>query len=139
MGAKNGTPATHPLDGEELRALRRLQRESEPSDYVFATERGAPFAVRGFQAMLERAGKAVRFQFKVHPHMLRHACGFKLAGRRRYPSNPGVFGASLDPAHGEIHGIIAGAVQGFSLEGLTQHRRWLGLLAQRGTATDGIL
>jgi type 1 fimbriae regulatory protein FimB/type 1 fimbriae regulatory protein FimE len=24
---KNGTPATHPLTGKELRALRRLQRE----------------------------------------------------------------------------------------------------------------
>jgi integrase len=72
--AKNGTPATHPLDGEELRALRRLRRESQPADYVFVTERGAPFAVRGVQAMVERAGKAACFAFKVHPHLLRHAC-----------------------------------------------------------------
>ncbi len=43
---KNGTPATHPLSGRELRDLRRLQRESAASDYVFVTERGAPFAVR---------------------------------------------------------------------------------------------
>jgi integrase len=28
---KNGTPSTHPLLGDELRALRRLQRESPPS------------------------------------------------------------------------------------------------------------
>ena len=27
---KNGTPSTHPLLGDELRALRRLQRESAP-------------------------------------------------------------------------------------------------------------
>ncbi len=76
---KNGTPATHPLSGRELRDLRRLQRESQPSDFVFVTERGAPFAVRGFQAMVERAGKAAGFAFKIHPHMLRHACGYKLA------------------------------------------------------------
>jgi len=59
--------------------LRQLQREAT-SDFVFVSERGAPFAVRGFQAMVERAGKTAGFEFKVHPHMLRHSCGFKLAG-----------------------------------------------------------
>jgi type 1 fimbriae regulatory protein FimB/type 1 fimbriae regulatory protein FimE len=42
---KNGTPATHPLTGKELRALRRLQREQEiKSPFVFISERGAPFS-----------------------------------------------------------------------------------------------
>ncbi len=77
---KNGSPATHPLTGRELRALRRLQREQEPkSPFVFISERGAPFSKRGFQAMVERAGEAAGFDMKIHPHMLRHACGFKLA------------------------------------------------------------
>jgi integrase len=77
---KNGSPATHPLTGRELRALRRLQREQEPkSPFIFISERGAPFSKRGFQAMLERAGKTAGFEMKIHPHMLRHACGFKLA------------------------------------------------------------
>ena len=41
---KQGTPATHPLTGRELRALRRLQREQEPkSPFVFVSERGDPF------------------------------------------------------------------------------------------------
>jgi site-specific recombinase XerD len=31
------------------------------------------------QAMVERAGETARFDMKIHPHMLRHACGFKLA------------------------------------------------------------
>jgi integrase len=35
--AKNGTPSVHPLQGNELRALRRLQREQEPSSHVFMT------------------------------------------------------------------------------------------------------
>jgi integrase len=39
---KNGTPSTHPLHGDELRALRRLQRESPPSPFVFVSERGTP-------------------------------------------------------------------------------------------------
>jgi site-specific recombinase XerD len=46
---------------------------------VWLSERGAPFSKRGFQAMLERAGEAAGFDMKIHPHMLRHACGFKLA------------------------------------------------------------
>ena len=77
---KNGSPATHPLTGKELRALRRLQREQvAKSPFVFIRERGAPFSRRGFQAMLKRAGEAAGFGMKIHPHMLRHACGFKLA------------------------------------------------------------
>ena len=77
---KNGNPATHPLTGKELRALRRREREQElNSPFVFTSERGTPFTKRGFQAMVERAGKATGFDMKIHPHMLRHACGFKLA------------------------------------------------------------
>ena len=42
---KQGTPSTHPIRGDELRALRRLQREQEPkSPFVFTSERGAPFS-----------------------------------------------------------------------------------------------
>ena len=34
-----------------------------------------------FRRMLERLGKAAKMAFGVHPHMLRHACGFKLANQ----------------------------------------------------------
>jgi type 1 fimbriae regulatory protein FimB/type 1 fimbriae regulatory protein FimE len=77
---KQGTPATHPLTGRELRALRRLQREQgSKSPFVFMSERGTPFSTRGFQAMVERAARAAGFDMKIHPHMLRHSCGYKLA------------------------------------------------------------
>jgi type 1 fimbriae regulatory protein FimB/type 1 fimbriae regulatory protein FimE len=77
---KKGTPATHPIRGDELRALRRLQREQEPrSPFVFTSERGAPFTTAGFARMIERAGEAAGLGFKAHPHMLRHATGYKLA------------------------------------------------------------
>jgi site-specific recombinase XerD len=62
-----------------MRALRRLQRESEASAFMFVSERGVPFTVAGFQKMIVRAGVAAGFGFKAHPHMLRHACGFALA------------------------------------------------------------
>jgi type 1 fimbriae regulatory protein FimB/type 1 fimbriae regulatory protein FimE len=77
---KQGTPSTHPILGDELRALRRLQREQEPkSPFVFTSERGAPFSTAGFARMVERAGIEAKLGFKAHPHMLRHACGYKLA------------------------------------------------------------
>jgi integrase len=77
---KSGTPSTHPLRGDEMRDLRRLQREQEPSSpFVFTSERGSPFTTAGFARMLERATAEAKIAIKVHPHMLRHACGFALA------------------------------------------------------------
>jgi integrase len=76
---KNGTPATHPLHGREMRALRKHQRDGEQSPFVFVSERGAPLTAPGFSRMVERAAVAARLAVKAHAHMLRHACGFKLA------------------------------------------------------------
>jgi integrase len=79
---KKGTPSTHPVLGDELRALRRLQREQQPKlPYVFTSERGAPFSTAGFARMVERAGTDAKLGFKAHPHMLRHACGYALANK----------------------------------------------------------
>jgi integrase len=75
---KQGTPATLPVTALEMRALRKLQRKSETSPFVFVSERGAPFSTAGFARLLERAAETAGLE-KAHPHMLRHACGFKLA------------------------------------------------------------
>ena len=77
--SKGGSASVHPLSGSEMRALRRLQRESEASPFVFVSERGAPFTTAGVARMMERAAEAASLGLKVHPHMLRHACGFALA------------------------------------------------------------
>ena len=78
--AKGGTTATHPLLGDELRALRSLKRDAK-SPFIFVSERGAPFTVSGFAKLVERAGIEAKLPFKVHPHMLRHATGYALANR----------------------------------------------------------
>ncbi len=63
---KQGTPSVHPIVGDELRVLRRLQCEQEPkSPFVFTSERGAPFTTAGFARMVERAGIEARLGFKV--------------------------------------------------------------------------
>jgi integrase len=77
--AKNGTPSVHPIRGDEIRALRKLRRESPTEAYVFVTERGGPMSTIGFHHLIQRLGKAARMPFPLHPHMLRHACGYKLA------------------------------------------------------------
>ena len=76
---KNGTPSVHPLRGPELRALRRLQRDYPNSPYVFMTERGGPLTTATVRKLVARAGVAAKLPFPIHPHMLRHATGYKLA------------------------------------------------------------
>jgi type 1 fimbriae regulatory protein FimE len=76
---KHGVAATHPLRGPELRALRRLQRHYPASSYVFTTERQGPLTDSAVRKIIARAGIAAGLGFPVHPHMLRHACGYKLA------------------------------------------------------------
>jgi type 1 fimbriae regulatory protein FimB/type 1 fimbriae regulatory protein FimE len=78
---KNGKAATHPIRGDEMRALRKLQREGDPnSQFVFVNERGTPFAPSAVNWLVKRAGRKARLPFQAHVHALRHSCGFKLAG-----------------------------------------------------------
>lgn len=78
---KHGVSSTHPLRGVELRALRRLQREYPNSNYLFVSERGSVMAAATARGIIERAGVEAGLSLRVHPHMLRHACGFYLASR----------------------------------------------------------
>jgi site-specific recombinase XerD len=78
--AKGGTDSRHPLTGKEIRDLRKLRRENPESRFVFVTERGGPMSTSGFLKMIGKVGELAKLSsLKVHPHMLRHACGFKLA------------------------------------------------------------
>jgi site-specific recombinase XerD len=76
---KNGLPSTHPLRGPELRALRKLLRDDPETPYVFISERKAPMTASAFGKVVARAGDAARLGMPIHPHMLRHSTGFKLA------------------------------------------------------------
>jgi len=76
---KHGNASVHPIRGPELRALRRLQRDYSTLPYVFSSERKAPLTSDAIRKILSRAGKEAKMPFTVHPHMLRHACGYKLA------------------------------------------------------------
>ena len=76
---KNGVTSTHPLRGPELRALRKLQRDYPDTPYLFVTERRGPLTTSAVRKIVTRAGRLAEFGFPVHPHMLRHSTGYKLA------------------------------------------------------------
>ena len=78
---KNGSPATHYLEGDEFRALRRVKREYPETPFVFITERGGPLTRSTVNKLVARAGAGAGLQFPVHPHMLRHGCGYYLANK----------------------------------------------------------
>ena len=78
---KNGESAVHPLRGPELRALRQLRRHYPNTPYLFVSERGGPLTDRAVRHIVLRAGEIAGLTFPIHPHMLRHACGFYLANK----------------------------------------------------------
>jgi integrase len=80
---KRGVPSVHPLTGDEIRALRRLRREQPDGRHIFQTERKAPMTEAGVRKTLARIGEAAGFPWLVHPHQLRHGCGYKLANDGR--------------------------------------------------------
>jgi site-specific recombinase XerD len=78
---KRGTPSTQPLGGDEMRSLRKLQREYPASPFVFQSSRKGPLANDTIAGIVEKAGELAALPFPTHPHMLRHGTGFYLANK----------------------------------------------------------
>src|SRR5215468_10405630 len=56
MRLKNGIEPVHPIEGDELRALRELKRSQEPqSAFVFTSERAGPMTRSNVAKMIEAA------------------------------------------------------------------------------------
>jgi type 1 fimbriae regulatory protein FimB/type 1 fimbriae regulatory protein FimE len=108
---KHGVPSTHPLRGPELRALRQLRRDRPDGAYLFVSERGGPMTASNVRKLIAGAGQRAKIGFPVQPHMLRHACGFKLANdghdTRALQQLPR---AQEHRAHSALHRTLAGPV-----------------------------
>jgi type 1 fimbriae regulatory protein FimB/type 1 fimbriae regulatory protein FimE len=77
---KRGMPSTHPISARESRALHTHKKNNQGnSPFVFLSERGAPMARRNVNDIVAAAGRKAEIDFPVHPHQLRHACGYYLA------------------------------------------------------------
>jgi len=73
---KRGKRGTHDLTTEEVRMLKRLAPEAEREGPLFRTERGGALTTNAFFKIIQRAGKEAGYTKPLHPHMLRHGCGF---------------------------------------------------------------
>lgn len=76
---KHSICGTHPLQSDELELLKELRSLDSGSRYVFPNERGEHISMGAIAKMIERAGELSQLGIKVHPHMLRHSCGYYLA------------------------------------------------------------
>jgi integrase len=115
---KKGTPATHPLTGLELRALRKLQRETAKNPFIFVSERGTPFTTAGFaKAIGACSGKSPARNRSPSPHA--PACVRLQAGQRwdGYAVPSGIPWTQEYSTHGALYRTLTNAVQRF-LEGL---------------------
>jgi type 1 fimbriae regulatory protein FimB len=113
---KNGLATTHPLYGPAIRALRAPAWVYPAMPYVFVSERQGPLVDATVRKIVARAGEAAHLGFPVHPHMLRHATGFKLANE------------------GHDTRGWAVAMQGQGEAGLTQVRQGIAAVRATGTA-----
>lgn len=78
---KRGNPSTQLIDGKEMRWLRAHKREWDKTPWVFMGERGNPLSDHAVRKIITRAGEVADFDFPIHPHMLRHSCGYYLASK----------------------------------------------------------
>ncbi len=78
---KNSLSTEHPIKGDELRALKRyLAGREDKLPWLFVSERDCQMVPRALNHMIAAAGRRAGLGH-VHPHMLRHSCGFTLANK----------------------------------------------------------
>jgi site-specific recombinase XerD len=80
---KGSASNTHPMEGDEIRALRKWLKERPKTalDFVFVSERGSPLTRQSAWRIVAEAGRIAGLELDIHPHMLKHSCGYYLANR----------------------------------------------------------
>jgi len=76
---KGGLSTEHPISGDELRAIKRyLNYREDNLPWLFVSERGIPLTRQAVSYIVSTIGKKANIK-NIHPHTLRHSCGFYLA------------------------------------------------------------
>lgn len=84
---KNGLSTAHPLNPrvqQVLKAwllLRSKLKVADESVYLFPSVKGTMLTRQTIYLLFQRYGEQAKLDVKVHPHMLRHACGYELANK----------------------------------------------------------
>jgi type 1 fimbriae regulatory protein FimB len=75
---KGSNSGMHPIEGDELRAIRRYLASREDNlPWLFLSERQGRLTRFAVNYLVDRIAKASGQD--VHPHSLRHSCGYALA------------------------------------------------------------
>lgn len=81
--SKNSLDTEQPLEGDELRAIKRyLGARDDKLPWLFVSERGQPMTCQAVNYLIREAGERARLG-RVWPHMLRHSAGYALSNRGR--------------------------------------------------------
>lgn len=100
---KGSLSTHHPLAGDELRSIRRYLRIRQSRlPWLFVTEREGPFTRQGVYYLVRRIGARGELG-RVHPHMLRHACGYALANKGHDLRTIQDYLGHRDPKHTAIY------------------------------------
>lgn len=100
---KGSLSTHHPLDGDELRAIRRYSKiRNSRLPWLFVTERDGPFTRQGVYYLVRCIGERAQLG-RVHPHMLRHACGYALANKGHDVRTIQDYLGHRDPKHTVIY------------------------------------
>ena len=105
---KNSLSVEHPIAGDELRAIKRyLNSRTDRLPWLFISERGQPLTRSAVQYLVHAAGESAGLQ-GVHPHTLRHSCGYYLADKGTDLRTMQDYLGHRDPRHTVHYTRVAG-------------------------------
>jgi type 1 fimbriae regulatory protein FimB len=105
---KNSLSVEHPIAGDELRAIKRyLAGRSDRLPWLFLSERGQPLTRSSVQYLVRVAAERVGLP-NVHPHTLRHSCGYYLADKGTDLRTMQDYLGHRDPRHTVYYTRVAG-------------------------------
>jgi len=106
--AKNGLSVEHPIPGDELRAIKRyLATRDDHLPWLFISERGQPMTRQAVNYLIKEAGNKAKLE-RVHPHKLRHSCGYYLANEGVDLRTMQDYLGHRDPRHTVLYTRVAG-------------------------------
>jgi type 1 fimbriae regulatory protein FimB len=105
---KGSLSVEQPVEGDELRAIKRyLATRGDTLPWLFVSERGGQLTRQAVNYLIAQAGEAAGLGH-VHPHMLRHSCGYALADKGTDLRTMQDYLGHRDPKHTVHYTRVAG-------------------------------
>ena len=106
---KGSLSVEHPIAGDELRAIKRyLATREDKLPWLFISERGQPMTRQAVNYLIREASERAGLP-NVHPHTLRHSCGYYLADRGTDLRTMQDYLGHRDPRHTVHYARVSGS------------------------------